>query len=324
MHISETGLVDGEAIASEIVHRSPTTVGVDGGEWCPYGYDAELPLDQRGADGQSLSFDAEILTEAVEILGAPVAVLDVSVDQPLANLALRLNDVDPLGASTRITYGLLNLTHHESHEHPARLEPGKRYRIQVKLNDIAHRFAPGHRIRLSISTNHWPLMWPSPVPVTLTLFTGDSQLILPCRTPREEDADLSPLGEPAMAAPAPHNMLAPYKRARSVSLDVGNAKTVVEIMKDRGRWHLHDVDIEYAGKGTERISIQADNPLSARGETDYSVELKRGDWQIRTESRTTLTSTADEFLVSASMDAYEGDERVFSKTWVKRIPRGWV
>ena len=96
---------------------------------------------------------------------------------------------------------------------------------------------------------------------------------------------------------------------------------MVEVTKDRGRFQLHDVDIEYAGKGAERISIREGDALSAVGEADYSIALKRGDWQVRTESKTTLTSTADDFLVSASMDAYEGNERVFTRTWSKRIPR---
>ena len=322
--LSPAGLMDAGTEEVTLTHRSPTTVGLDGGEWCPYGYDADLSLDQRSADGQSLSFETEPLAESTEILGAPVAELVVEVDQPLANLAVRLNDVSPPGVSTRVTFGLLNLTHRESHEHPERLEPGRRYPVSVKLNDVAHQFPAGHRIRLAISTNLWPLMWPSPVPVTLSLVTGKSRLVLPLRTPQAEDGSLAPFAEPESAAPAPHSSLAPYLRARTVTLDAGSGETVVEIIKDRGRSRLHDVDIEYAGKGTERISIREGDPLSAVGEADYSISLKRGDWQVRTESKTTLTSTADDFLVSASIDAFEGNERVFTKTWSKRVPRRFI
>ena len=322
--LSPAGLMDAGTEEVMLTHRSPITVGLDGGEWCPYGYDADLPLDQRSADGQSLCFETEPLAGSTEILGAPVAELVVEVDQPLANLAVRLNDVSPQGVSTCVTYGLLNLTHRESHEHPERLEPGRRYPVSVKLNDVAHQFPAGHRIRLAISTNLWPLVWPSPVPVTLSLLTGKSRLVLPLRTPRDEDGSLAPFAEPESAAPAPHSSLAPYQRARTVTLDAGSGETVVEITKDRGRFQLHDVDIEYAGKGMERISIREGDPLSAVAEADYSITLKRGDWQVRTESKTTLTSTADIFLVSASMDAYEGNERVFTKTWSKRIPRRFI
>src|SRR5690606_28614585 len=113
------GETPGEEAALTV--RSPENTGVHGGEWCPYGLGGlapELPLDQREEDGKSLVFDTGPLTEAMEILGAPVAELEVAADQPGGLIAVRLNDVAPDGASTRVTYGVLNLTHRESHETP--------------------------------------------------------------------------------------------------------------------------------------------------------------------------------------------------------------
>ena len=49
----------------------------------------------------------------------------------------RLVDVFPDGTATRISYGLLNLTHRDGHAEPRELEPGKVYCVQVKLNDVA-------------------------------------------------------------------------------------------------------------------------------------------------------------------------------------------
>lgn len=83
----------------------------------------------------------------MEILGAPVVDLELAVDRPLAMVAVRLSDVLPDGKATRVTYGLLNLAHRDSHEHPERLEPGKRYAVQVRMNDVAQSFPPGHRLR---------------------------------------------------------------------------------------------------------------------------------------------------------------------------------
>ena len=324
LRLAAAGLVEGEASTAVLTHRSPTTVGVDDGEWCPYGYDADLPLDQRGADGQSLGFDTEPLAEPLEILGAPIVTLDLTVDQPRALVAVRLNDVAPNGESTRVTFGLLNLTHRESHEHPSLLEPGKRYRVCVKLNDVAHQFSVGHRIRLAISTNWWPLVWPSPVPVTLNLITGESQIVLPTRPQREEKLALRSYEAPACAPPAQHSAMAPYQRGRAVTLNAGTGETVVEASKDRGRFYLHEVDIECSSSGLERNVIRDADPLSSVGETDYAISLKRADWEVRTESHPTLSSTADEFLVSASMDAYEGTKRVFAKTWSTRIARKFI
>ncbi|MFI5014868.1 MAG: CocE/NonD family hydrolase C-terminal non-catalytic domain-containing protein [Hyphomicrobiales bacterium] len=42
------------------------------------------------------------------------------------------------------------------------MTPGTFYRVRLKLNDCGHAFAPGHVVRLALSTAYWPLIWPSP------------------------------------------------------------------------------------------------------------------------------------------------------------------
>src|SRR5699024_9176875 len=116
-----------------------------------------LPFDQREEDGGSLVFETRPLTDDVEIAGLPECELEVSADQPVAMVAVRLSDVNPDGEATRVTYGILNLTHRTSDEHPEPLEPGKRYLVRVPLNGVAQRFPAGHRLRLSISTSYFPL-----------------------------------------------------------------------------------------------------------------------------------------------------------------------
>jgi len=50
----------------------------------------------------------------------------------------------------------------------------------------------------------------------------------------------------------------------------------------------------------------------------------RGDWAIRTCTRTLLTSTATDFRLRAELDAWEGESRVFCRSWDERIPRDHV
>src|SRR5262249_40498287 len=140
---------------TELSFTSPQTTGVRAGEWCAFGVDGEMPTDQRPDDGGSLVFDSDPIEEGFEILGAPVVELDVCADQPVAMLAVRLCDIAPDGSSLRVSYGLLNLCHRDSHEFPTALEPHAWYRVRVNLNDIAHRFSAGHRIRVALSTSYW-------------------------------------------------------------------------------------------------------------------------------------------------------------------------
>ncbi len=60
---------------------------------------------------------------------------------------------------------------------------------------------------------------------------------------------------------------------------------------------------------------------SVRGETRWERTLRRGYWSVRTVTRTVLTSTAEEFHVDADLDAYEGDRRVYCRTWDITVPR---
>ena len=88
-----------------------------------------------------------------------------SRSRPTGRSASRLHlfEVLPDGAVARVTYGVLNLTHRESHEHPTPLEPGKRYQVKVEAERLsAIASPPAHRLRLAVSTAYWPMVWPSP------------------------------------------------------------------------------------------------------------------------------------------------------------------
>ena len=95
----------------------------DLGQWGGHGDALEFPGDQRPEDGLSLSFDTAPLAEPVEILGVPVARLELAADRPLALVAVRLCDVWPDGASTLITRGLKNLTHRRQRRPPRAARP---------------------------------------------------------------------------------------------------------------------------------------------------------------------------------------------------------
>ena len=146
------------------------------------GYAADFPIDQQASDGRSLTFTSVPLEASLTLLGQPEVTLPLSVDRPNALIAIRLCDVAPSGGSTLVTYGLLNLTHRDNHEHPTAVQPGQRYEVQLSLNMAGHRFLTGHRLRLALAPNYWPHAWPSPETVQLQLYTGAaSHLRLPKR-----------------------------------------------------------------------------------------------------------------------------------------------
>jgi uncharacterized protein len=314
-----------EVDAERLTIESPLTVGQFAGKWCSYNAPPDLPYDQRDEDGGSLVFDSDPLPERYEILGEPVVDLDIAASRPNAMVAVRLSDVSPDGRATRVTYGLLNLTHRDGHASPSPLVPGERYQVSVKLNGVAHAFAPGHRIRVALSTSYWPLAWPPPEPVWLEVFTGSSNVALPVRPVGEADeVTPRPFDEPEGAEPISVTQIEAGKHRWQVTRDLIGYESALEVVKDLGVVRFDDIDLEVSRRAEERYSCVADDFESIRGETTWSMGFRRDDWAVRAVTRTVLTSTAKDFCLHAELDAYEGNERVLSRNWRTRIPRDHV
>ena len=317
---------DATATASEagaaMTVRSPLSVGQFAGKWASYNAPPDLPYDQREEDGGSLVFDSEPLAEPVEILGSPSVELDLSVSEPVALVAARLSDVSPDGAATRVSYGILNLTRRDSTESPEPLEPGRRYRATLPLNGVAQAFPPGHRIRLSLSTSYWPLAWPAPKPALLSVHEHSSTLTLPVRPVDEPDeVPSSPFGEPEGTPPLAMTQVTPSEERWDVKRDLIDYRSELDIVKDRGTVRFEDIGLEAGRRAHERYTAVADDFTSVGGETTWTMRFRRDDWDVRVVTHTRLTCSETDFFVDATLDAYEADRRVFSRTWNEQVPR---
>lgn len=308
--------------------QSPQTTGSTGGDWCGFGADGETPMDQRADDGRSLTFDTSPLAAPIEILGAPTVQLRLSATEAVALLAVRLTDVAPDGTSSLVTYGLLNLTHRDSHEHPAPLVPGEFYDVTVILNDIAHAFPAGHALRLAVSTNYWPLAWPAPHAAVLSFDLGACTLALPVREPRPEDLTIRLFDEPE-AAPAAtrHIALRPPRFVRSFERDLTTNETTYRLFSEGGDlesgavMHVDAINMDLGHTVERRFTIGETDPLSARAEVTEKLLMRRAEWNVRIEAMTRVSADAEAFRVEARLRAIEGDEEVFQREWDERIPR---
>ncbi|GIE84558.1 CocE/NonD family hydrolase [Actinoplanes regularis] len=95
---------------------------------------------ERRAD--VLLFTSEPLTEAVEVLGPVHAEFTAATSAASGDLFARLCDVDPAGKSINVCDGL------------ARIAPDGR--TVVSMGSTAHRFRPGHRMRLLVAGGAYP------------------------------------------------------------------------------------------------------------------------------------------------------------------------
>ncbi len=309
----------------ELTIQSPLSVGQFAGKWCSYSAPPDLPYDQREEDGGSLVFDTDPFTERCEILGAPVLELSFASTAPVAMVAVRLSDVAPDGRATRISYGLLNLTHHKGHSEPELLVPGQRYQVAVQFKSMAQALPPEHRLRLAISTSYWSLAWPPPQPVRLSVFTHNTCLRLPVRPSRERDeVSVRPFDDPEGATPISVTQLLPGEQRWTVSRDLVTYRSTLEVIKDLGMLRFDDIELDVTKRVVERYSWIGDDTCSVRGETQSTVSFARGEWRVQTATRTVLTSTPTDFQLHAQLDAYEGAQRVHSANWQRVIPRDHV
>lgn len=314
----------GEKGQGGVTISSPQTTGLAAGKWCPYGVWADQPLDQRQEMGGQAVFDTEPLDRDVDLLGTPRLTLEISCDKPNALLAATLCEVFPDGASTRVSYGILNLTHRDSHERPEPLVPGKTYRVSVNLCDIGHRFGRGNRLRLSLSNAYWPIVWPSPEANVLNIDCERSDLLLPFRPERTTDNSLEPFREPESAPPLAQTVTEPGHNSWTTRFDAMTNTTVLERINSDGWRRIDGIDLELGGHTEYRYTIRSDDPLSARIETHYVRRYRRGDWSVTLVTDVALFSTVTDFHLNARLEALEGEATVKTQDWSLTIPRDHV
>ena len=324
LYIRSDGLgTQPESAKQSFMIQSPQTVGLHAGVWCPHGIDPDLPGDQRQEAGGSLNFDSEVLKEDIEILGSPVFEAELACNQTNGLLAVCLNEVLSDGASTRITYGVINLTHLNGHENPQPLIVGKPYCFKVQLNDIAHRFKAGSTIRLSLSNSYWPIVWPSPHKTVLSLSTGG--LELPVRPPVDSDAELAELLGPESAKSLSKTVDKSGENLFTITENIDNGEVILRNLIDEGRIVYDDYDgWTVESTHVEIFSIHPDEPNSAKCDITWTERFSRGNWNVSSRTNTVVTSTPTHFNLDARLEAWNGPHLVHEQNWHRKFNRQLV
>lgn len=311
--------------AGEALLDSPPEVGIDSGCWISWVRPSDFAGDQRADDGRSMAFTSEPVKDRFEVFGSCALVLRLSCDSPNALLAVRLCDVFPDGASTQITRGALNLTHRDSHEAPTPMDRARTQEITIPLQATAYRLEQGHRLRVSISSSLWPLLWPSPRRATIRLHVdGSSWLELPVRGPDDAEESVS-FAAAEGAAPPEHELLEPPLSRRVVHKNVDDGRiTMTWDQNMRGSRRYAEDGLEFREGGRETYVIVEGEPLSAEVTSEWHTLVGRGEWQTRVEAVSRVAGDEDSFYVSSHVQAFEGEALVFSRSWDDRIPRDLV
>lgn len=306
---------------SPMLLRSPVTAGRDCGRYGGYGGTVpDMAGDQRREDGLGLRFDTAPLTDDLILLGAPAIELALKTDAPQATITVRLCEVLPDGTSTLVSWGALNLAQRDSREHPAPAPAGETITARVELNHCGRRFAKGNRLRLVLSNQHWPVLWPAPGMSTFEIEPGACRLSLPVRAPQADDGAFA-FEDAQISPPVPMEEIEEEGHSRLLLIDPGARSETLTLTSDFGRQHLTDRAIETWAKVVDQMTITEDDPLSARIDTGWVLGFKSGEADAETTSRVVVSATATQFHLEWRLEAREQGRTIFERegeAWIDR------
>jgi hypothetical protein len=116
------------------------------------------PKDQRPIEGRQdvLVYTSEPLAEPLEVTGPVKVVLYASSDAPDTDFVAKLVDVYPDGTTYNMAEGIVRARYRESLSTPTLLKPGEVYRFEIDLVGTSVEFQKGHRIRVHVTSSHFP------------------------------------------------------------------------------------------------------------------------------------------------------------------------
>lgn len=307
----------GAAGAFEVLVASPQSCGLAGGEYYAIGRGPELSADQRGDDVYSAVWTGAPLTAGVDIVGRPSVRLALRSDTAQGQICVRLNHVHPDGASTRMSFAVLNLTHRTSSAAPEPMPVGEVVEVELALDHMAYRVPAGHRIAVAVSTAYWPLVWPAPEAGAVTVTGG--ALHLPERALAQADEWHFEQAEGAEGWQV-EELRAPRSERHEVT-DHGSGLITLTITDDFGKRRDVAHGLISGGVSRETWVIHPDDPLSALGRTHWTEETERDGLALRTETFAEMTSDAGFFYVTGRLEAYENDVLVYARDVQDRVAR---
>ncbi len=303
---------------------TPLANSIAGPEWLPHGVGPELPPEQSEEDAGALCFDTDPLGQEQVICGTPVLHLRCRVDNA-GMIYVRLVDCRPDGDSLQVTYGLLNLYHREDLTKPRELPLKQWFDVSIPLDSIAQRIPAGHRIRLAIATQAWPLVWPASRAMTLEVDAAATFLSLPTLSPEDTHRlTIDSPESPAVPLPLELTWLDPVRRRRTARRDVSLGLAERCYIKDDGRYRIGEHGMEVSARGSLIYRSLGEDPLSAEADFCYRIRHARGAWNVGVECEVQVCSTAEAFIVSGEYRALEEGTVVLHRQVNHRIRRHWV
>ena len=116
------------------------------------------PKDQRPIESRQdiLLYTSDVLQDELEVTGPVKVVLYASSDAVDTDFVAKLVDVHPDGTSYNMAEGIVRARYRDSLSAPSLMKPGEVYRFEIDLVGTSIAFLKGHRIRVHVTSSHFP------------------------------------------------------------------------------------------------------------------------------------------------------------------------
>ncbi len=284
----------------------------------------DVAHDQRGTDAFSLVYDSDPLDADLEILGLPRATLSVSADATRANWIARLSDVAPDGTVTQVAGAAMNGTHRDSAREPKALVPGEPFELDIEMHFTSWVFPKGHRIRLAVNNAQWPMLWPTPMPMTTSLRLGASRLSLPVVPDEQRPVPdfLPPATDPQYPGyeTVESGTTSGYGEISSVDRNPQTGAVVAQATNEGGTRYPWGTERTFE---TIRYEVRDDAPAEARVLGSHRMEVDLPGRKLLWEAELSFSSDHDNFHYSYRRRVSENGTLLREKTWTETIPRDY-
>ena len=283
----------------------------------------ELLGDQRPADAYGLVYDSEPLADDVTIFGRAKVRLLAAADVPLADWFVRLEDVAENGRVTAVTGAGLNGAQRDSMERPEALVPGREYALNLDLYLTSWVWSRGHRIRVTVSNAQWPMLWPTPYPMTTTLRLGGrdgSAIELPVIPAHGTAAPQFAPPEPSEKPPGVSTPAGDYAWPGSWTLERDEVKGVTTVTwRGTSGMVFPWGTLEHHEQLIYHIDDAHPESAAVEGEAESVQRLK--DRVLTYRGQLALTSDRTTFHYFAARTLLRDGAVVRTRSWKEDIPR---
>ncbi|HEY5727237.1 MAG TPA: CocE/NonD family hydrolase [Acidimicrobiia bacterium] len=298
--------------------NGPWTVGTASPFW---DLSAAGSTDTGGDDDRALAWETEPLDVPVEVLGRVEVTVTVEVDRPGGRLVAHLVDVAPDGIAAFVTRGVLNLSHRHDPGDPTAEPVDELFEVTVSTVHTSAVFAPGHRIRVTLSGTDFPVVLPPPELVLLTVHTGAGlagRVVLPSVPVRPVDRDLAVPN--ATPPPPPGTWVRDVDRSsverRGSTVRVSRAVESIEVQPGTA--------LTYGWRQDTWVDGNSADPDPVRAGAVATTSLARAGWAVSATAETLLTVDAGSLRLAVDLACAHDGKPVWSDRVERMIPRRWT